>query len=61
MIFIDLDPPLLATRPTGDSDCPAMRQGYMCTRDAGHDGQHWGGGANDLVLAVWDSDSEVPQ
>jgi hypothetical protein len=39
------------------SDCLIVYEGYHCTRDANHDGQHVAEGVS-MILATWDDDGE---
>lgn len=39
------------------ADCPAEADGYLCTRDSGHDGEHRAHGIIG-ILATWEDDDE---
>lgn len=36
-----------------EEDCPAMKEGYLCTREKGHGGEHEAHNIHDKALERW--------
>lgn len=47
------------TNPLVSEGCPASHpEGYLCTREEGHEGDHVACGVSDHPIVIWSNDEE---